>query len=363
MISSIIAMAFRKHEVSISSEPEIIRRGLERFTLHHNGRDVNVLVVYSKDSISSVNEFINGSTLVVNLTDEEVHGKVIPREKLDVLLSRVGLDTESLKILSRYRTVAILPSKSPLNFVKEAMGDQRLILSFILPLMYPYLVFDVSYKKLKKGFFSKKIVQYSGKTIIDLTAVSYCLFGKKTGLACDRYVRSIPATDEEIEYIKHAKDIELSVLTPEGLARQKKIPIDKAEDFLMKLETIGFAVRKGQRAFFITRILPPITDGDSFIKLGKEESVPIDWSYFPFMCIKDLPRRISGIISFLKSITDKVSENPTIVLYPYIVMGFTRGGRKQLYVYDVLAKRFEERIVDVIKTHRMEDCLYILSKS
>jgi len=362
VISSIIAMAFRKHEVSISSEPEIIRPGLEKFTLHHNGRDVNVIVVYSESSANHVSEVTDSSSLIVNLTDKEINGKVIPKEKLDVLLSRVGLDTDSLKTLSRYRTVAILPSKSPLNFVKEAMGNQRLVLSFILPLMYPYLVLDVSYRKLKKGFFSKKVVQYSGKTIIDITAITYCFFGKKLGLSCDNYVRSIPTTDEEIQYVKLARDIELSVLTPEGLARERKIPIDKAEEFLMKLETIGFAIRRGQRAFLITRILPPITDGDSFVKMGKEESIPIDWSYFPFMCVKGLANRISEIISFLKTITDKVSEG-TLVLYPYIVMGFVRGGRRQLYVYDVIAKEFDNRIVDVIRAHRMEDCLYILSKS
>jgi hypothetical protein len=359
MISSIIATAFRKHDVAIVSEPEEVKPGIERMVLHYNNRNIEVLVILKNNvDISGVNP----DSLIINLTDSRINGRVVSNEKLDVLLSRVGINTSVLKKLAKYNVVSIVPGKSPLVYAKKAMGDQRLVLTFILPLMYPYLIYDVSYERIKKGLFSKKRVRFAGKTIIDLLSLSYCFFGR-LGLACDEYIRELPSSDEEYKIINELKEKETSIYTPEGLAKEMKIPINVTEDMLTKLENIGFTIRRGQRAFYITRIYPPPTRADLLLSKASRGPIPIEWAYLPFMCIRDLHERIDGVKKFLERIGVKVNGEPVMLLYPYLVMGVNEHGRKRIYVYDIMKKMFDERVVDVIKTMKMSDCLYILSKS
>lgn len=357
MISSIIALAFAKNEIPVTSGPERVGSGVDKFTIHYNRRDVDVYVVYPP-GLTAIN--VNGDPLVVNLADTPIEGaRVIPDNKLDVLLSRLGLNTASLKALARYKVYSIIPKGNPLKYTKMAIGDEKGVLSFMLPLMYPYLLYKVSYKRVKKGLFSRKIVNVSGGVIVDLPAFSYCYYNKK--FACDWGLRDIPS-DEDLPSLKRIEDYEGRIITPEGLARGLKVKIDESEKILTRLESLGFVSRKGIRAFYITRIYPPVTKGlDYLLNLSTRNPVPLEWSYFPFMCVRNLHVKIDGITGFLRKISSEVS-GPRVMLYPYIVLGFVESGRRKIKVYDVVQKRFDDRVTDLIKTLKIDDCLYLLSK-
>lgn len=361
MISSAIATALKKYEVNImTNKPEVVVDGVEKIEIYRNNKKYNVIVIMKE--IENVEKIIPDNSIIVNLTDTTINGNVIPLQKLNILLSRVGLNTETLKTLKRYRTLSILPNKTPFTFVKEAITNHSYIYSYFLPLMYPYLVYRVSHRVIKKGFFSKKVLNLTGNVIVDLLSFSYCDYTKR-GLSCDKHIRFIPENDEEISVIKELKDAENSMVTTEGFSKKKKIPTKKAEEIIEIGESLGFVIRYGKKAFQITKITPPIIVDNSILKIAKDIPIPLEWAYFPFMCIKSLAGDIEKITKTLNLILDSVSSEPIILLYPYIVLGSIYEGKTKISVYDAFNNDYDERVADVISKKKIGDCIYLLSKS
>lgn len=357
LISSILAMAFVKNGVPVTSGPERLGSGVDKLTIHHNQRDVDIYIVYPP-GLSAIK--VPGDPLVVNLSDNPVSGgRVIPESKLDILLSRVGMNTASLKVLAKYYVRSIIPRGNPLKYAKEIINEKKGVLSFILPMMYPYLIYSLSYTRVKKGLFSKKKILVTGRTVIDLLSFSYCYYNKK--FWCDEPIRDVPS-DDDLGILNKIYPYERRIITPEGFARSMKLSIDDAEKILGRLESLGFAQRRGLRAFYITPVYPPVSNNVSnLLKLATRKPAPMEWSYFPFMCVKGLHNKIAMITSFLGKICSKVSK-PDILMYPYIVMGFIDSGRRKIMVYDVIQKRYDDRVSELIKTLKIDECLYILSK-
>jgi len=364
LISSLVALAFRKGGAVIRSGPRVLAPGLEEFSLHYRGVGRRVLVVYSKEAAGRASKLADDATLVVDLVGGVAGGRVAPRDKLDVLLSTVGLNTEVLRVLAGHGFAAVAPRGSPVNSVKEALGDRTFMLLRHTPLLYPYLTANVFYKKVRRWLFTVRTEVHSGRAIVDALAGSYCTYSGERGFECDQHMRRAPLERGDLELLKELADLEDSLCTPETLAKRKGVPLEEAERMLERLEELGFAkaalAPRGASAYRIARIYPPLEGGDPLAGLPLGVPEP-DWAFFPFTCVKDFPAKVSGMLSMLEALTGEAPRGATILFYPYLLLWVLRGRRKELVAYDPVTKKVDERVAGVVKDLKIEDCLYLSS--
>jgi len=353
MISAIVAAAFMRSGAYVKEGPAVVSPGVEAFTVHHRGVDTRVVVVCDEGAVEQAAKAAGNAALIVNLTGRKVAGRVAPREKLDVILSTVGLDTETLRMLCRYRLHAAAPTGSPVSFLGGVV--EGLALLRYTPLLYPYVVAGVSYRRVERWLFFARVVEHSGRAIVDALAASYCTYSRAHGLECEPQVKQVPGGGD-LELLKFLSEHEGSILTPEALAKTKGVPLERAEEMLERLADLGFAVAGGGRAYRLARIYPPLSDGDPFA--GSAWASP-EWVFFPFKCVKGLHDRLQGILAMLEAITGGPPRGVALAFYPYLVAWAARGHRKEMVVYDPIRKRPDERVAGVIKQLGAEDCLYL----